>query len=733
MRLFVISNRLPVTLVKKEGQLTLQVSSGGLVSGLGSYLESFSQPHTAARDYLWMGWPGLDLCGEDKKYWQVKFLEQCRSYPVFLPEEEMEHFYHGFCNKTLWPLFHYFPSYTSFEESTWEQYKKINEKFCEEALHAIRPDDMVWIHDYHFMLLPKLIREKRPDQRIGFFLHTPFPSYEIFRLLPPRWRVAILEGILGSDVIGFHTNDYTQYFLRCCLRILGVEHNMGQMVVGERLVTADTFPMGIDYQKYHEASAIPAIEQEKQLFKKTVGDLKVVLSLDRLDYTKGILNRLLGYETFLERNPEWLKKVVLVLVLIPSRIGVDQYQGMKTQIDSQIGKINGRFGALDWTPIVYQYKSLSFSELMAFYGGSDVALVTPLRDGMNLVAKEYIASRTEQTGVLILSEMAGSAFEMGEALIINPTTKEEIADSLKAALDMPVEEQKKRNQVLQSRLKAYDIVRWAEDFIQKISESALRQNQFNAKIFKPAMQEQVLKKYHQAHKRLLLLDYDGTLVSYTARPGMSQPTPELLSLLGRLAVTPGVELAILSGRPRETLDLWLKELPIHLVAEHGVWLKPKNGEWKLIKALRDDWKSQILPILQVFADRLPRSFVEEKEYSLVWHYRLADPEQAALREKELVDSLIHLTATTDLQVMQGRKIIEIKNSGVSKGNAAIQFMGRGDYDFILAIGDDTTDEELFQALPNEAVTIRVGLGSTHARYNMSHSLEVLAFLEQLIL
>jgi len=469
MRLLVISNRLPITIEKKEGKLYLKESSGGLVSGLSSYLDSLKGSSFPSKtDYVWIGWPGIEVEQNEQEGLKKRILNEYRSYPVYLSENVMEKFYEGFCNNIIWPLFHYFPSYALYEAEYWDSYNEVNEKFLEAILEMIKPDDLIWIHDYHLMLLPKLIREKKPDARIGFFLHIPFPAFEIFSLLPSQWRVKILEGLLGSDVIGFHTQDYTLYFLRCVQRILMNEHNEGNISIENRIVKAGTFPMGIDFQKFQKSFGKSEVQKNIKTFKQTLKYEKIILSIDRLDYTKGIINRLQGYEIFLQNNPGCLGKIILILRVVPSRIGVKHYRKMKKQIDEFVGRINGKFGNISWAPISYQYGFLPFNPMVALYSISDVILVTPLRDGMNLISKEYVACRIDKTGVLILSEMAGSSKELTEALIINPNNKEEIAEAISAALAMPVREQIRRIKIMQMHLKNFDVVKWAEDFIREL-------------------------------------------------------------------------------------------------------------------------------------------------------------------------------------------------------------------------------------------------------------------------
>ncbi|MDD5067384.1 MAG: trehalose-6-phosphate synthase, partial [bacterium] len=341
MRILIISNRLPVTALDNEGELTFQESAGGLVSGLNAYLDSLKNNHGTPCEYLWIGWPGIPT-EEERRPFKNKFfaifkffsgwskaygkkekirsqmMDQFNSYPVFLSQDDIDKFYYGFSNRTLWPLFHYFPVYATYNEDYWNHYKKVNEIFCENVLRVLKPDDIVWIHDYQLMLLPGLLKEKRPDLSIGFFLHIPFPSFEIFRLLPREWRTGILQGLLGADLIGFHTHEYTQYFLRCVLRLMGIDHNLGEIFFLGRLVKADTFPMGIDFKKFYNARNSKEVLAEKNKLRETFKNHKIIFSVDRLDYTKGIINRLKGYERFLDKYPKYHNKIVLILVVVPS-------------------------------------------------------------------------------------------------------------------------------------------------------------------------------------------------------------------------------------------------------------------------------------------------------------------------------------------------------------------------------------------------------------------------------
>jgi trehalose 6-phosphate synthase/phosphatase len=731
MRLLLVSNRLPVT-VQEDSILKFQESVGGLASGLRTYVNQIKK--TSKIDYIWIGWPGIEVDERTKEEVKSRLKSDFHAHPIFLSEKTMDKFYHGFCNRTIWPLFHYFPYLTAYDEEFWRQYQEVNEAFCDSVLQIIKQGDIVWIHDYHLMLLPKLIRERLPDARIGFFLHIPFPSFEVFRLLPSSWRREILEGLLGADLIGFHTHEYKQYFLRCVLRIMGYDHNMGQINANDRILKAGVFPMGVDFQKFHNVVGGSEVLCEMEKLKEEARNCKIVLSIDRLDYSKGIINRLRGYEKFLENNPSWQGKIVLFLSVTPSRVKVDHYQLMKRQIDESVGKINGKFGNMGWTPIHYSYRFLPFNYLIALYSVSDVALITPIRDGMNLIAKEYIAAKRDGRGVLILSEMAGAAKELNEAIILNPNNVGEIAQALKKALEMPEDEQINHNEIMQTRLFRYDVIEWAEDFIESLLSVKEAQAKMNAKVLNQIREERLIQDFLSAHQRLLLLDYDGTLVPFTEYPETAKPPEVLLKILKCLSQKPGTELVLISGRERKTLQEWFGSLDINLVAEHGVWIKETKKSWKMLKPVKGDWKPEILPLMERYANRLPGSFVEEKEFSLVLHYRRSDPEQASAHMNELIDNLIHFTANKDLQVLQGSKVVEVKTSGLNKGDAYRYWNSKfkNKFDFICAIGDDWTDEDMFKAMPKNAYSIRVGMVPSFARFNLHNPAEVLKLLEALI-
>jgi len=730
VRLVIVSNRLPFTVEETAKDLVFKPSAGGVATGLRAFLDTVERGQGPVEEYLWVGWPGL--VKREKNIAEVirRASAEFHSAPVFVDEQLMDSFYNGFCNRTLWPLFHCLPEHADYGAGYWEAYRRVNELFREQMEKLLRSDDIVWIHDYHLMLLPRLVRERQPEASIGFFLHIPFPSREVYQLLPRAWRHDLLEGMLGADLVGFHTNDYTQNFLQCVLRFLGVDHALGMMSVDDRSVKADTFPMGVHFRKFADAARDPRILAACDGLTRTLAPFRLVLSMDRLDYTKGIINRLQGYELFLENNPSWHGKVVLVLIVVPSRIGVDNYQRMKTRIDETVGRINGRYARVGWSPIHYRFTSLEFTDIVAAYRACGIALVTPLRDGMNLIAKEYVAARTDGDGVLILSEMAGSARELGEALIINPNFREEVADALKTALEMPPEEQRARMTAMQRRLERYDVVTWARDFLRQAVRQEQRRRSARQRRLTGGVRREVASSFRAVGRRILFLDYDGTVVPYAATPAAAAPDDQLLGLLERVGGVPGTDAVIISGRDRATLVRWFGRLHWTLVAEHGVWLRDPGDEWHPIKQLSAGWKPDLLPLLRRSEERLPGSFIEEKEFALAWHYRDADPELAALRARELLDDLISFAANADVRVLQGSKVVEVRAGGVTKGTAVERLLTSHAYDGIIAAGDDWTDEDMFRALPETAVTVKVGPGPSVARFVAADYRDVRALLEE---
>ncbi|MFO8065518.1 MAG: bifunctional alpha,alpha-trehalose-phosphate synthase (UDP-forming)/trehalose-phosphatase [Spirochaetota bacterium] len=702
-----VSNRMSTSVARSEEGFEFKQSMGGLATGLQSMHEKEGS--------LWIGWSGIasdELTADEAAEISRTLQNTYKSVPVSLSTEDLDLFYYGFCNRTIWPLFHYFPTFTEYDTDTWAAYKHVNQKFFDRVMEVAEETDYIWVHDYQLMLLPKMLKDALPHSRIGFFLHIPFPSYEVFRLLP--WRSELLRGLLGADLVGFHTYDYARHFLSSVRRILGAEHHMAQVRYDNRMIKVDAFPMGIDYEKYSGALDLPEVQRERDRVKEEVSTDKLILSVDRLDYSKGIPLRLKAFHRFLEEYPEYREHVTLMLIVAPSRTEVPQYRELKREIDELVSNINGDFGTIGWNPVWYYYRPSPFHQLTAIYSESDMLLVTPLRDGMNLISKEYLAARRDKLGVVVLSETAGSARELGEALTVNPNDIDHIAHTIKEGLELPEHIQHEKNERMHMRLRRYDIHYWARDFMHKLEAIAEVQNSLRVKRLSDKTRTAMIERYRQAESRLILLDYDGSLIAYGETPGvLDDATREALR---RLAEDERNHVVIISGRQKDFLDRTLSDIPVSIVAGHGIWVKEKNSDWEIMEQATPDWKEEILPIFELYRDRTPGSAIEENDYSLVWHYRGAEPELASVRLSELKDALLSMISNLDLSLLEGNKMIEIKNTDVSKGRAATRWVDAGPWDFVLAVGDDWTDEDIFNMLDDRDFTIKVGVDISSANY-----------------
>lgn len=722
-RLIIAANRLPVSVSKREDGFRTRPSPGGLAVGLASLPDSIER--------IWLGWSGISSehlkPGEKEQVKQELAAGNC--LPIFLSQQQIDQYYLGFSNKTIWPLFHYFPARAVFERRSWNCYQQVNHLFCDELLRIARPGDSVWVHDFQLMLLPQLLRQRMPELEVGYFHHIPWPAFELLGLLP--WREEILQGLLGADLIGFHTFDYVRHFLSSVSRVVGLEHTMGEVNVHNRIVKVDAFPMGIDYARYAGAASDAQVRAEANEIRRMIGERRIILSIDRLDYTKGILERLEAFDMLLTRHPEYKEKVALIIVAVPSRTGIEDYRLLREGVERLVGRINGEHGTFGYMPVWYLYRHMPFKKLTALYSVADVGLVTPLRDGMNLIAKEFVATKTDGRGVLILSEMTGAASELGEALIVNAYDKSAIVRAIREALEMPVTEQYERNRLMQDRLRRYNVTRWCTDFLNALAIIKARQQNMAVRKLSREARGELRVAYANAHTRLLLLDYDGTLVGFAGRPGKAGPDAEIIELLECLTADKRNHVAIISGRDRNTLEAWLGRLDISLIAEHGGWIRGRGHEWSSFQPLNEKWRQTIRPILELYSDRTPGSLVEEKDFSLVWHYRQADPTLAAIRTHELRDALVNLMENMDVGVFEGSKILEIRKLGINKGRAAEQLMAEKKWDFLLAAGDDYTDEEMFAVMPATAYSIKVGLSISKARFNVDAVQDVRSLLKEL--
>lgn len=724
-QVIIVSNRLPISVKKVNAELEFSPSLGGLATGLSSYANDPGN--------IWIGWPGIasdELTEKDKQLIATE-LAKHNCYPVFLSQKQIDSFYNGYSNSVLWPLFHNLPAKRSSSthlRTWWQAYRKVNRDFKEAVINIANPKNQVWVHDYQLMLLPEMLRAERVIGTIGFFLHIPFPDHPTFARLPEAKK--LLNGMLGADLIGFHTTGYVEHFEHNCeaFHVGSVINN--QVQLGARSVRVAEFPMGIDYEKYATASKSKEVKQAVKRYKRRYGHRKIIVSVDRLDPTKGLVERLSAYREFLNRNPDQREKVVFAMVAAPSRTGIYVYSQLAKKLDELADEINKTYGTSSWQPVDYMNVAQPFEEVAALFQIADVAFITPLRDGMNLSAKEFVASN-HRRGVLILSETAGAAQELQDALIVNPQEPESLIDALQQALNMRKRELRGRLRRMKQYLSINTVQNWAQTFIDTLQQP-LPGSLHLTRTLSKYLERNMISDYRQAKKRLLLLDYDGSLVPYSVDYRDAKPPPSLLQLLEDLSSNRANEVVIISGRSAQDLDMWFDDIGVSLVAEHGAATrKAGKRSWQSIEKTSIEWKPLLIPILEKYAELAPGARVEIKPHSLVWHYRAATPYHAQKYAVIIKQVLRPILKTYGLELVQGNKVLEIKNPRISKANAAQSWL-KNDHGFVLAVGDDVTDESLFMALSTTSYSIKVGRGRTMARFRCSSSKNVVSLLRKLV-
>jgi trehalose 6-phosphate synthase/phosphatase len=723
-RLILVANRLPVSLDLSGGQVKVQDSSGGLASGMRGLSK---QEHVS-----WVGWPGAIPSSDEQRAQIDEQLSEHSATAVYLSAQEAERFYEGMSNSVIWPLFHYLVDRMPLFVRDFDEYRAVNERFADAVCAQAGEDDLIWIHDYHLLLLPRMLRERLPRARIGFFLHIPFPSSEIFRLLPHREE--LLRGMLGANLIGFHTFGYARHFGDALLGNLGIEPELDRVDMEGRNVSIGVFPMGIDVARFERLAESPELPARVAELRRAHGAEHLLLGVDRLDYTKGIPRKLLAMERLLERSPQYRGKISLLQIAVPSRENVAEYKSLRAEVEQLVGQINGSSGSLHNAPIHYLYQPVTQDELIASYRAADIAVVTPLRDGMNLVAKEYVAARTDGDGVLVLSELAGAASELGEAVLVNPYDVESLASALDRALTMPEQERRERMAALREKVRAHPVELWANDFVSKLEAGEQNPEPQDLRRETPRL-EGLARTLAQRSELVFALDYDGTLVPIVRNPDLASPDAALRELLAMLAALSGVHVCIVSGRAQASLSAWLGGLPIDLVAEHGVWSKKAEAsEWKShVDASALGWMSDARAILQTYVERAPGARLEEKTAGLAWHYRNVDPFLGAMLARELRVHLVRYFAQAPVTILGGRKVIEMRPQGVDKGSAVRDSLGLfSGGASIAAAGDDRTDEDLFAALPEGSISLCAGTLATRAGYRVSGPDQVRRFLRTFV-
>ncbi|KAG4971698.1 hypothetical protein JHK84_037773 [Glycine max] len=731
-RLLVVANRLPVSAIRKGEDLwSLEISAGGLnntTSSLNKGVKEF--------EVRWIGWAGVNVPDEIGQKALTKALAEKRCIPVFLDEEIVHQYYNGYCNNILWPLFHYLGlpqedrlATTRSFQSQFEAYQKANQMFAAVVNKHYEEGDVVWCHDYHLMFLPQCLKNYNRKMKVGWFLHTPFPSSEIHRTLPSRSE--LLHAVLAADLVGFHTYDYARHFVSACTRILGLEGTPEGVENQGKLTRVAAFPIGIDSERFIRALDLPQVKEHIKELQERFKGRKVMLGVDRLDMIKGIPQKILAFEKFLEENRDWRDKVVLLQIAVPTRTDVPEYQKLTSQVHEIVGRINGRFGELTTVPIHHLDRSLDFHALCALYAVTDVALVTSLRDGMNLVSYEFVACQDKKKGVLILSEFAGAAQSLGAgAILVNPWNITEVATAIAKALNMPSAEREKRHKHNYEHVKTHTAQEWAETFVSELNDTVV-EAQIRTKQVPPRLPtETAVERYLQSNNRLLILGFNGTLTEPVEREGDRFKEreltvhPELKLPLAELCSDPKTTVVVLSGSGRAVLDENFKEYDIWLAAENGMFLNPSKGEWMttMPEQLNMEWVDSVKHVFDYFTDRTPRSYFEEREASLVWSYRHADAEFGRLQARDMLQHLwTGPISNASVDVVQGSRSVEVRAANVTKGAAIDRILGEivhskfmtTPIDYVLCIGHFLTklqqDEDIYAFFEPELPSIGVGL------------------------
>jgi trehalose 6-phosphate synthase/phosphatase len=728
--LWIASNRLPISLTIDGSSIEARPSSGGLAAALQGVAQD--------APFDWIGWPGC-VVPEALRGAVRERLAADRLVPVFLDESDEELYYHGISNQAIWPLFHYFADKVDFQEEGWQRYAEVNRRFAETLVAEAPAGARVWVHDFHLMLVPRLLREARPDLEIGFFLHVPFPSSEIYRLLPAREE--LLLGLLGADHIGFHTHDYARHFRSACLRVLGVESEHDAVHFEGRRIGLGVHPIGIDVDGFEATLGTAATGAVLDELRARYSGRRLILGVERLDYTKGVAHKLRAFERLLQRRPDLATEVTLLQVLVPSRLQNPEYAALKREIEEFVGRLNGRFGGPGVTPVEYVHRSIPPEQLAALYRLADVCLVTPVRDGMNLVAQEYVLCQDRHPiagepwrGMLVLSELAGAAQVLARALLVNPWDVERSAAALEQALEMPAAEKRERMATMAAQVRALDCKIWARTCLARQADSARRGQARVATALRGEAEREVLGRFVEAERRVLFLDYDGTLREIVRSPEDAVPPPALLDLLARLAELPRTEVHVVSGRHRRDLGTWLGALDLGLCAEHGYAWRPRGAAgWIEMPAVDLSWLPTVQELLLEVSEEVPGTRLERKPCALAWHYRMADADYGIWRARELHSQLEQSLSHLPVEIVHGHRVIEVRAAGVHKGSYVQRVTAVGVApDFLLCIGDDRTDRDMYRALPAEAFTVHVGGKIDEARFSIDSPERVRRFLGALV-
>lgn len=741
-RWVIVSNRLPFGYSAEMDRL--EPSAGGLVTAITGI-------HTTSE----MCWAGVAPDGMSQEVWErheeEAFATTGRSHcPVFLEPELYDAYYNSFCNNVLWPLFHYETSLVEFKDEAWEAYREVNVRFADALSQVLREGDLLWIHDFHLFLLPKLIKDRIKNIRCGFFLHTPFPSSEIFRQLPARTE--ILKSVIQADLIGFHDYGYLRHFCSAVSHILGIEADMLSIVSGEHVARLGVFPVSIDTEHFRRAASSEDVRRRGLKLKRGQRSKYLVLGVDRLDYIKGIELKLKAFGALLERRPEMQGQVTLLQVAVPTRTDVPTYRELRAEIERLVGEINGRFGRPNYVPVQYMFSSVEFSELLALYRQADVLLVTSKRDGMNLVALEYLASQPAKgPGVVVLSEFAGAFSTLSHVLTTNPWDVSHTAEMIFRALHMGLEEKVSRHRCMIDFLNSYTASDWAGSFVANLEEAGgpILAMQQARSVWERTKEGNcrgldLIREDLRGRRVVVFCDYDGTLVPIEKRPEAAVLSSlESVATLKRISEERNIDFIVVSGRDRRFLARQFSGGNLancfSLCAEHGAtWFDQKRGKWQtLVQGGVESWYGTAETIINDYVKRVPDSFIEKKRFGVSWHYRLSPKEFGHYQARRLKQDLEETLIRYPVSVLAGKKVIEVRAVEASKGRFIAWYLGHlydGMSDVaIIALGDDQTDEDMFNVVnARNGISIKVGYGITAAKYRLSNSSEVYRFFEELI-
>ena len=721
-RWIIVSNRLPFSYNAQTNKLI--PSSGGLVTAIRGI--------KTTEPIVWVGSIPDNIPRSLLQNTNEKTV--CYS-SARIPEKLYEQYYNGFCNDVLWPILHYESELVRFNPQMWESYIKVNQIFSDHICKIAKKDDVLWIHDFHLFLVPKMIKKQRPDLKIGFFLHVPFPSSEIYRQLPCREE--IVDSLIYADLIGFHDFSYLRHFGSCVYNLLGIHSSLLEIRKAGHICKLGVYPVSIDTEELHRLGNDSKTKKNIKHYNLNLNDKGYILGVDRLDYTKGIVYKLKAYQQLLEDHPELIGKIQLIQVAVPSRTQVKEYVALRHEVEKLIGEINGKYSTLNYIPIHYIFQSIKTHELMALYRSSEVLFITSKRDGMNLVCLEYIAAQSERRpGVVVLSEFTGAASTLGHALLINPYNIQKTSETLFNAITMSLEERKFRHHIMYNYLKGYTATDWANSFVNHLinKQTPLRQDAIN---LSESNAIKTLQKKLHPHKKIIFLDYDGTLVPIKQRPEQAILDSKTKKALAIISSQKDTEVVIVSGRPVNFLQQQLKGIPLYFAGEHGgKFYDYHHKKWhNLVTTNKYQWYQQALNIITTYAKRTPNSFIEKKNFAITWHYRNSPTDFAQFQARKLVIDLEASLHNLPVSVITGKKVVEVKALEANKGYFANWFYERyvNHNEMIMAIGDDRTDEDMFETLNKRGITIKVGdKENSIATHLIDEQSQVLSILKEVL-